>query len=423
LANRALNLRFSRCAAALSDYNPDMRIRPAIVAAFVLMLAACQRQPPAQPLAHEVYVWQRQWTPAVVAAIADAGPTFRAYRVLAAEESRGGALQAMRPELALLERAQMPVTAVIRLDGSIPPPDEKALAERIRAIAAGWRAAGVRLHGIEIDHDCATARLADYARLLRALRADWPAPLRLSITALPAWRDASALPALLALVDESVLQVHAVQSPAGGLFDPTTARRWIDAYAEHTPGPFRIALPAYGLRVGFDDRGSATAVEAEAPRDISASDVRELRVTPDQVGTLLRGLERARPRHLDGVVWFRLPTADDHRAWSLATLNAVIAGDPLRPAVRVTFDAAADGAHDLVLANAGRIETALPQAVVIAAYGCSGGDALEGYRLDHSGDDWRFVRTVDKMLRVGRERRIGWLRCDTIAGMKIDEAH
>lgn len=400
-----------------------MLIRPAIVVAFVLALAACQRQPPASPLAHEAYVWQRQWTPAVVAAVADAAPTFRGYRVLAAEAGRSGALLAMRPDLAALERTQTPVTAVIRLDGSIPPPDEKALVGRIRAIATEWRAAGVRLQGIEIDHDCATARLGDYARLLRALRTDWPVPLRLSITALPAWRNAPALSTLLALVDESVLQVHSVQSPAGGLFDPATARRWIDAYAEHAPGPFRVALPAYGLRVGFDESGSATAVEAEALRDVPTGDVRELRVTPDQVATLLRGLERARPRHLDGVVWFRLPTADDHRAWSLAMLNAVIAGDPLRPAVLVTFDAAANGAHDLVLANAGGVEAALPQAVVIAAYGCSDGDALDGYRLERSGDDWRFVRTVDKMLRAGRERRIGWLRCDAIAGMKIDEAH
>jgi hypothetical protein len=290
-------------------------------------------------------------------------------------------------------------------------------------VADEWRAAGVRVQGIEIDHDCATARLDDYVRLLQALRGNWPSSLRLSITALPAWRDAPALPALLAAVDESVLQVHSVQSPATGLFDPAAARRWIDVYAERTHGPFLVALPAYGLRVGFDDSGGPAAVEAEAPRDVPGSDVRELRVTPDQVSTLLRGLDGARPPHLAGIAWFRLPSADDRRAWSLATLKAVIAGDPLQPAVLVTFDVAQNGAHDLVLRNAGGVDAALPQAVVIAAYGCSDGDALEGYRLERSGDDWRFVRTADRMLAAGRERRIGWLRCDEIGGLKIDEAH
>lgn len=388
------------------------------------IVVACQREQPAAPaLVHEAYVWQRRWTPAVVEAVREAGPQFAGYRVLAAEIDGRGTAHAAAPDFAALERGQFAVTAVLRIDGSAPPADAHAVLDAVRGIAARWRSAGVRLRGIEIDHDCATARLAGYAALLRTLRSDWPDGLALSITALPDWIDAVALGDVLAVVDSSVLQVHAVQSPATGLFDAALARRWIDRYAARTSKPFLVALPAYGLRVRFDDGGAPTAVEAEAPRDASAADAaRELRVEPTRVAELLRGIEGPRPPRLAGIAWFRLPTADDRRAWSLATLRAVIAGDPLRPAVVITFDADASGANDLVLANRGVVDAPLPATIVIAALGCSAGDALEGYRLERRGDDWRFVRGRENMLAAGRERRVGWLRCDEIGGLKVDEA-
>ena len=399
-----------------------MRVCLLIIAASCCALTACRR---AQvPLTHEAYVWQRQWTPAISAALDAAGTTFHAYRVLAAETDRNGVLHPAAPDLAALGRGRREVSAVFRIDGGVPPPDSRALAGRIYAIVDKWRSAGVRLRGIEIDHDCAAARLGDYVKLLRRLRPALPAGLRLSITALPTWLDSPLLPRLLASADESVLQVHAVQAPDAGLFDPAVARRWIDAHAQRSPKPFRVALPAHGLGVGFDGDGKADAAEAKVPREFGAGmHARELRAAPDKIASLLRGLERTRPANLHGIVWFRLPVAGDRRSWSLATLRAVIAGDSLRPAVLVTFDADASGTHDLVLANAGSIDAALPRAIVVAAYGCSAGDAVAGYQLERSGDDWRFVLTADDMLRAGRKRHIGWLRCDTIGGLKVDEDH
>lgn len=390
-----------------------------LILAVAIALCACRRA--AEPLRHEAYVWQRLWTADVAAAMTNAGTTFSAYRVLAAESNRSGALVAIVPDLAALAAGAWPVTAVVRVNGSDPPPDAAALIARSEAIVREWRAAGVHLAGIEIDHDCATSRLAEYAGVLAALRAALPRDLTLSITALPAWLDSPALPALLAAADESVLQVRAVQSPSAGLFDSAAARRWIAAYAAKSTRPFHVALPAYGVRAPFDANGRAAAVEGEAPRDLEAGDVPVLRVAPDQVAQVVRVLERDRPAALAGIVWFRLPLADDRRAWSLTTLRAVIAGESLRPVVKVTFDAAENGAHDLVLANVGDVDAHAPARIVVAAYGCSAGDALEGYRLERMGDDWRFVATADNMVRAGHERRVGWLRCDTVQGVKIDE--
>jgi hypothetical protein len=385
-----------------------------------MLVAACQQRA-AAPLSHEAYIWQRQWTAVLDASLSDSAATFAAYRVLAAEGDRNGRLVASQPDLAVLARVHKPLIAVLRLDGSTPPPDVRAAAAAIGDIVRDWRGAGLALSGVEIDHDCATAKLDDYARWLHDLRDTMPTDMKLSITALPAWNGSGALGALLAVVDEPVLQLHAVQSPQAGLFDAAAARRWIDAFAASAPKPFRIALPAYGLRVQFDDGGAAMAAEAELPRDLDADAARELRVAPDDVAGLLRGLERERPPRLAGIVWFRLPTSDDRRAWSLATLQAVIAGDPLRPVVQVSFDKDDTGANDLVLANKGAVDAALPAAIVIAAFGCDAGDALDGFRLERSGDDWRFVATAKKVLNAGRQRQVGWLRCESIGGVKIDE--
>jgi hypothetical protein len=397
---------------------------PALMLPLILSLPACQRA--AAPVAHgrleqQAYIWQRQWSPAVVDAAVQGGSEFAGYRVLAGESSRNGALQEISPDLVALERTQQPVTAVLRIDGSEPPPSADALADRIAGIVRDWKAAGVRLAGVEIDHDCATAKLPAYARLLASLRTHWPQGLKLSITELPAWLDAPDLPSLLATVDESVLQGHAVQAPANGLFDADAARRWIDRHAQRSPRAFRVALPAYGVKAGFDQQGRALGVEAEAPRPLDG-DVRELRVEPEQVAALLRGLEAARPPQLDGVAWFRLPTDQDRRAWSLQTLHAVIHGDSLRPVVKISFDPDPNGARDLLLANVGGIDAPVPQVIVVAALGCDAGDALDGFRLERAGDDWRFLATQPALVRAGRERRIGWLRCDNVMGMKIEEA-
>src|ERR1051325_9193966 len=67
------------------------------VAWLLLALAACltgsaDRQ---RALPHDAYVWQRQWTPALAAALDQSREVVRAWRVLAAETDRQGRLKPM----------------------------------------------------------------------------------------------------------------------------------------------------------------------------------------------------------------------------------------------------------------------------------------------------------------------------------------
>jgi hypothetical protein len=157
------------------------------------------------------------------------------------------------------------------------------------------------------------------------------------------------------------------------------------------------------------------------PRDDQQANAHELQASPADVAALLRAIERARPANLAGLVWFRLPTALDRRAWSLRTLQAVIAGEPLAARLTASIETAPDGAGDIVLANDGNLDAPLP-ALGVRAQRCLAADAAGGYRVRQDGQVWAFDPPGDVALRAARSHRVGWLRCAIVEKVNIDEA-
>ncbi|WP_235499676.1 DUF3142 domain-containing protein [Frateuria sp. Soil773] len=375
-----------------------------------LVLMGCHRAAPV-PLPHDAYVWQRAWTPAVTDALRESGGAIHAWRVLAAQTDAAGRLRRFAPDRAALAASGKPVVLVVRIDGQLQAWDEQALLADTLALWRDWQDGGVPLAGLEIDHDCGTARLPAYADFLARLRAALPAQARLSITALPAWLRSPVLGRVLAAVDASVLQVHAVRDPRAGLFDPALARQWAADYAMRSDKPFLLALPNYGSRVSWDAEGRLASVASEAAVLDAREDARELLAQPRQLAAFLRALQADPPPHLQGIAWFRLPTAQDLRAWSLPTWLAVIRGEPLRAQVDASLrrgDAA--GGYDVQLYNAGRVDAALPARVGLPA-GCSLADGVNGYRLRMDGRTPALERAQPGLLRAGHRRTIGWARC------------
>lgn len=355
-------------------------------------------------LPQDSYVWQRAWSPAVTQAIREQADLIRSWRVLAAQSDRGGPLRVFTPDAESLRNAGRPVVAVVRIDGARARWRESDLSAAIATLAAQWP---LPLSGIEIDHDSATARLGDYAALLAALRQRLPPDLRLSVTALPAWLDSPDLDKLLAQVDEVVLQVHGVFPAPHPLFEPDRAMGWAQRLSERSTKPFRLALPAYGITARRDNNGSVVAVEAEAPTGAGGTDAVRLRADPAQVARLLRELEKNPPRGLAGIVWFRLPTAQDRQAWSPATLRAVITGAPLDASIRPQV-AAGDrpGLMRLFLSNDGAVETRLPRRITLPQ-GCAVADGIGGWRLNgHT-----LTHPAPPVLAEGKRTEIGWARC------------
>ncbi|MGB3435049.1 DUF3142 domain-containing protein [Achromobacter sp.] len=375
----------------------------------LLLLAACGKQ---ADLPGDAYVWQRVWTPAVSQALAGSADVVRAWRVLMAEMNPDRRWFTAAPDLAALAAAKRPVIMVLRLDGradALPVADVLA---RIATARSAWIDAGIALAGIEIDYDCPTSKLPAYAAFLAALKHGLGPDLPLSITALPTWLNGSGLDALLRIPDEAVLQVHAVLSPEQGLFNAKRASAWLAAFADRTQRPWRVALATYGSRVSWNADGSIAAVESERSALLPGGRASELVATPASMAAFVDEIHRSRPRGLAGIVWFRLPTARDERAWSLATWRAVATRQPLLPALSVTARSAdGNGAQDLILANGGNADAVLPFAIRWDG-ACRAADGINGYVLEQDSRGAYLRRSQDGLLRAGGQRNIGWIRCE-----------
>ena len=382
------------------------------------LLAGCERQD-AAPLDQQLYVWQRQWTPAHEPALRDSRNDFSTLRVLALQAFPQAGWSRARIDPQLLKQDGRPLIAVIRLDGQLKALDQDQLTAQILQVLDDWRGLGLTLAGVEIDHDSGNARLPAYIVFLAHLRSALPAKLPLSITALPAWLDSPQLPALLATVDSSVLQVHAVSDPRRGLFDPQQAQRWAKAWGRISDKAFYLALPAYGVAL-LPDAGGAPVVESEVSLE-RAGKRRELLADPLQLSALVKELREDRPAHLAGLIWFRLPLANDRRAWSLTTLRAVARGDVLAGKPVLAFSEKS-GLYDIRLENPGNLDNPWPARLIVKAQGCEGADALAGYALQQTADLLTFTRLRDGRLPVGGQRAIGWARCANIdqGGSHVD---
>lgn len=362
-----------------------------------------------------VYIWQRLWLPANIAALADSRGLFSELRVLAAQDQPGEGWMEARPHLPSLRSDGRAVRPVIRLDGRLATLDANAIADKAADLVGKWRAAGVNVNGIEIDYDCASARLSDYGKLLATLKARLPKDVALSITALPAWMESPALADVLANADEAVLQVHAVTDPKHGLFDPKQAQDWIERFAKIDAKPFRIALPAYGSALVLDARGHRIGVESESGLPLAGERL-ELFADPQAVASLVRTLRDKPPANLQGFIWFRMPLSGDRRAWPLATIAAVIAGKELHADFVPQLGESGNGASDLSVRNDGNLEAPLPAAVDVDGEDCKDADALPGYRVDRGAGKIRFLRDPDShaTLPATQTRPLGWVRCSRL---------
>ncbi len=362
-------------------------------------------------LPQDAYVWQRKWTPALRLAVTQSSDLVRAWRVLAAYSDEGGRPQPVAVDWKALKSSGRPVIAVVRINGQLAQYNDNQLLGDLDGLLSRWRQAGAPIGGLEIDHDCGVARLAAYAQFLARVRSHLDPTIPLSITALPAWLSSPELDAVFAPANEVVLQVHMVQNPRAGLFDAEHARRWIEDISRRTDKPFRVALPAYGVRVTRREDGSMLAVESEEPLLAGGYSASEMIVSPEDVSALLRDLERDPPASLTGIVWFRLPVAGDIRAWSPETWRAVVLGKPLRSRIEALAEKSdTPGMSNIVLVNQGEVDGLLPPRIDLPP-SCTIADGINGYTLDHEESGLSIERQQDGLLASHQRRRIGWMRC------------
>lgn len=371
----------------------------------ILLISGCQPPP---PLDQQVYIWQRQWRPSHEQALTASRQDFSALRVLALQYHPQAGWSESRPDLPLLERDGRPLIAVARVDGQLDERSRRQIGERLLTIVQRWQQAGLQVQGVEIDHDCASRSLADYRQMLQRLRQQLPSALGLSITALPSWLDSKELAPLLASVDHSVLQVHAVSAPDGGLFNQPQAELWIRRWSDISPTPFFVALPAYSVAL-ITTADGAPLVESEVALNHNGPR-QELRAEPVALASLVDHLTSDRPPGLVGLIWFRLPLADDRRSWPLSTLLAVVRQQSLAAKPVVELQQQGD-LGQLTLYNGGNAPLPLPATIHIPAQGCSAADGLVHYRLALGADQIEAQQRRDASLAAGQRLPLGWARC------------
>jgi hypothetical protein len=373
------------------------------------------------PLPQEAYVWQRAWRPAVVESARRADSSSLGLVVLAGEVAwRDGCPTVSWSAWDTATLARRRVGLALRIASRAGGLADEATVGAIAAIAADAvgraRAAGAEPIELQIDFDAGVRQLADYARWLGAIRAAI-APVAVTVTALPAWLAASDLDAVLAAADGWVLQVHGLVAPTSAdapftLCDATIVGRAVERAARHGR-PFRVALPTYGYRVLFDRTGRFVGFTAETAGGAipEGGSAREIRADPTAIAAIVREWETSRPASLTGIVWYRLPVADDVRAWSWETFAAVMAGRAPAARVAATVDPVEPGLVEIALDNRGEADE-LPRIVrVPGAAGARARDGLGGFRWDATGE--RLTRDADDesgRLRPGERRVIGWLR-------------
>ena len=399
-------------------------------AALAVILALAGAAAPLAAFTQEVYVWQRRGGEEVAASLREFAPRCDGFNVLAAEVSwAGGQPRVTRttPDFALLAGLGRPVGLSLRVGVHPGPFAEDDATARALATRAAELLATARRHGLEpaelqIDFDCAEAKLPGYRAWLAALRRA-VAPVPLVFTALPAWLDRrDAFAALAAATDGFVLQVHSLERPAGPdapftLCDPVRAAAWV-RQADRFGRPFRVALPTYGYTLAFDAGGKflGLAAEGAAPPWPADAQRRIVRADPVALAGLARELRTRPPEHCTGLLWFRLPVAGDRLNWPAATLAAVLRGEAPRSALTVEVRWPQPGLAEIVVRNTGETSEPPPAALTLrwtTSDRPSAADGLAGYQLaPESTGRWRAVNNFSSraLLRPGGSTTVAWLR-------------
>ncbi len=401
----------------------------------LLVFAGCNRpeQKISGALKQRGYVWQREWTPAVIDAVAEAERRMDGVVLLGAEISLAG----KKPEIIkasidweAVKRQTKHCSIALRVapySGPFRADDASArtIVDLVKELINDARIHGVDLEEFQFDFDCARKNLAGYRTWLQSLRAVVH-PIRFMITTLPAWLDDSEFRALVRETDGYVLQVHSVPISSGGgatLCDTRLARQWA-IKAARLRLPFSVALPTYRCSAGYGPDGKliSVAMDSVQPSWPPDTQVLEFGTDPDELATLVDEWQTSRPAELRELLWYRVPLASDARNWHWITLSAVMAGR--HPEHKLTVVQEGQNPIDLSIFNAGEADEQINSNVAAtwSEAGLTASDALSGWNVRSENGRAVFNPIAQQGVRLppGANRKIGWLRFDRPTNLQVE---
>jgi hypothetical protein len=374
-------------------------------------------------LAQRGYIWQREWSPAVIDSLPEAKRRLNGVVLLGAEINFGGkspetvkasidwnAVQRQNPHCAVALR-------VAHFAGPFRADDAAArvIVDVAKQLLDNARAHDVKIEEFQFDFDCAQKNLRAYRTWLSMLQ-PIVHPVRFVITVLPAWLDDANFLPLVRETDGYVLQVHSVPISARGgvtLCDSKLAREWI-ARAGKLGMPFSVAVPTYRCAAGYAPDGKllSVAMDSVQPSWPPGTRILEFGADADKMAALVDEWQKARPPQLRDLIWYRVPIATDTRNWRWPTLAAVMAGQPPKHQLNVGQEGA--NPIDLSIVNTGEADEQLSLNVTAkwSETGLEASDALSGWSVRSENDRAVFSWVARNGFRLppGATRKIGWLR-------------
>jgi hypothetical protein len=412
-----------RCRYAISA---AQRYRPIILFACALV-ASCRPQSTSQtPLLQRGYLWQRDWTQAVAAAVTDADRHMDGVVVLGAEiQWNAGRPSPIRANLSwqTLKSLKGSVALALRVDPYPGPfvehdlPAMTIVNEATRLIQEA-KAHQLDLSELQLDFDCPQKKLAGYEIWVQTVRAAIR-PIKLILTTLPVWLDERTFPDLIRQSDGYVLQVHSI--PTGHqighevICDAALARSWVTK-ADNLGRPFDVALPTYRCTAGYDPAGNliGVAMDSAAPVFPPGTRLLEFDSDEDALARLVNEWHAARPEYLMGVIWYRLPVSTDRQNWRWPTMIAVMKGRT--PLHRLEVSRQGDNPVDLSISNNGEADVPVNCTVTVTWKEGTliASDALPGWNIRVEPGRALFKSNSSRGLRLppGTRIGIGWLRYD-----------
>ncbi len=146
--------------------------------------------------------------------------------------------------------------ALWRYDPPAEPADSQIpiIARDFAALEAAARDSGRTIAGIQLDYDCPTSRLPDYALFLNKLSRQLPEGTRVSITALLDWfRPGTSVGRVFENISQFVPQFYDVaaskQGQQQGISEPLNPAKWAPVFNSFGI-PYRLGISTFG-RIGI----------------------------------------------------------------------------------------------------------------------------------------------------------------------------
>ncbi|MBF0478562.1 MAG: DUF3142 domain-containing protein [Candidatus Omnitrophica bacterium] len=344
-----------------------MQVGLKIIFTIVFVLSVCNLSGADE---NSVYIWQRSWRSEIEAAIGKLNSQSTQFKVLAGDLTvENGHISFSKVAVKweyLRSKKKTVIDIRMRTDLSRylkvqdQQPIVRCLVDGIHGIIEQAKQSGVDITGIELDYDCPTAKLNDFARFLKLFRSAYKEK-SVSITALPTWLESKDFLSLLNWVDIYVLQLHSFELPKNKntsqyIFQKDKSIEYFNRTINLNK-PFYVSLPTYGYEVAYSKVDEFIGLRAEGGVQYFAEGIKKKMVfaDPQEIIGFLKYLDSVKSQNFRGVCWFRLPLSSDRFNWDLKTFTRVIKREIPAGHLDVELVRKDDGITEVYLVNDGEI--------------------------------------------------------------------